>query len=94
MTIYELLAQRQSELENRESELLTVVKELEGVQQELADIRQMTNIRLLSPSTDDLEPGKTAEPATEVEEISESEKTTDISDLLLLKQDWESKYGS
>ena len=48
--IYELLSRRQSELEDKEKELLILVKELESVQQELDDIRQMTNIRLLEPA--------------------------------------------
>ena len=54
MTIYELLAQRQAELEDKESELLVVVKELETVQQELSDIRQMTSIRLLTPAAEEV----------------------------------------
>ena len=49
-SIYELLAHRQAELEEREKELLILVKELEGVQQELADIKAMSNIRLLQPA--------------------------------------------
>ena len=80
-TIYELLAQRQTELEEREKELLIVVKELEAVQQELEDIRAMTNIRLLSPS----------EPAAEVAEPVKTK--VDVSDLTLLRQEWEEKFA-
>ena len=86
MTIYELLAQRQTELEEREKELLIVVKELEGVQQELHDVRAMTNIRLLEPASD------TAEPASNPEE-EEAKSRVDVSDLLLAKEEWEAKYG-
>ena len=51
--IYELLAQRQTALEEREKELLVVLKELEGVQQELDDIRAMSSIRLLAPAVEE-----------------------------------------
>ena len=65
MTIYELFAQRQAELEDKESELLVVVKELETVQQELSDIRQVTNIRLLTPAAEDA-------PSVAPEKVSEA----------------------
>ena len=93
MTIYELLAQRQTELEEREKELLIVVKELEGVQQELHDVRAMTNIRLLEPASDAPVSGTdTAEPASNPE-VEEAKSRVDVSDLLLQKEEWEAKYG-
>ena len=84
MTIYELLAQRQAELEDKESELLVVVKELETVQQELSDIRQMTNIRLLTPAAEDA-PNVAPEEAEEV--------SVDVSDLIQLKAEFKEIYG-
>ena len=83
--IYELLSRRQSELEDKEKELLILVKELESVQQELDDIRQMTNIRLLEPAQEVQE--------TEAPLSPESIKKVDVSDLLLQKEQWEAKYG-
>ena len=81
--IYELLAQRQTALEEREKELLVVLKELEGVQQELEDIRAMSNIRLLAPAKEDEIPSPSQE--TQVADAIVSTPEVDVSDLLAKK---------